>query len=351
MVSSTMTKPTVSVIIPIYNAAKWLAQALFSVAKQKDSCLEIIAIDDGSNDESLEIAQRAGKTFEVFKVLRNDKNLGIVASLNRGLDTAQGRFIARMDADDICHPARFIRQVAFLEQTGIDLCGSWFTEFGQGLSRTVRWPHEEPALRAAMLFQNTICHPTVMARREVFEKFRYREEYRLAEDYDLFARASAEFRIANVPESLLRYRRHAQQATQARRDSMEQVTRRIRLEALYAQQIYPTTEEQRLHNLIRAPSSITNIGDLDGIEAWLLKLFSLQDDPQGKRVVASQWVRACIRAAPLGDRMWNAFRSSPLHDAAAVGNIGNLDLLILSMLKLDYGSKPFDVLRRFGLSA
>lgn len=344
-------KPQVTVILPFYNAARWLPSALNSLRAQIGVGLRVVAIDDGSTDGGHMEVERQHSLGLPVNLIKNGANIGIVASLNGGLNATDTPFIARMDADDICNPTRFIKQVAFLEQTGTDLCGSWFTEFGQGIARTVRWPHEESALRAAMLFQNTICHPTVMARREVFDRYRYREEYRLAEDYDLFVRTSAEFRIANIPESLLRYRRHPQQATQAKRASMEQITRKIRLEALHAQQIFPTAEEERLHNLIRAPSSITVMDDLEGIEAWLLKLCGLQDDPQAKRVVASQWIRACIRAAPLGKRMWSALRSSPLRDVAANGSVGNLDLRMLSLLKLDYGSKPFNVLRRFGLSA
>lgn len=346
-----MSELAISVIIPVYNGGKWLAKALASVEEQQDGSIEIIVIDDGSTDRSPEIAEQAKLTFKNMKLLRNEHNLGIVASLNRGLDAARGRYIARMDSDDVCRPTRFVKQLAFLERTGVDLCGSWFTEFGQGLARTVRWPHQESALRAAMLFQNTICHPTLMARREVFEHFRYREEYRLAEDYDLFARASAKFRIANIPEVLLRYRRHAQQATQAKRDAMERITRQIRRQALQSQRIDATVEEQRLHNLIRAPSSIIAIDDLEGIEAWLVRLHASQGDPLAKSVVASQWVRACIRAAPLGKRMWSTFRSSPLHGTSAGGSMTDMDLRILSLLKLNYGSKPFDIMRRFGLSA
>jgi hypothetical protein len=131
---------------------------------------------------------------------------------------------------------------------------------------------------------------------------------------------------------------------------MELITRRIRLQALRSQDIEATAEEQRLHNLIRAPSSITTIDDLEGIEAWLLRLHELQIDPLAKLVVASQWVRACIRAAPLGRQMWRAFRASPLRMAADKSMV-NMDLRALSLLKLDYGSKTFEVMRRFGLSA
>ncbi|MGN2244815.1 glycosyltransferase family 2 protein [Frateuria sp. GZRR33] len=343
--------PLISVILPFLNAEKWLGEALASVLAQDCADLEVIAIDDGSSDASAWQVEQAGQAGLPVTLIRNETNLGIVASLNRGLDVARGRYIARMDADDVCLPHRFSRQLAYLRSTGVDLCGSWFVEFGQGPRRTTRWPHTEAALRAAMLFQNTICHPTILARREVFDRFRYREDYRLAEDYDLFVRAGSEFRLANVPEPLLRYRRHPQQATQARRSAMEEVTRRIRGEALRAQSIEVAPEELRLHNLIRAPSSIECADDLHGIEAWLLKLLDTRTDEDARHVVASQWVRACIRAAPLGQTMWRAFRSSPLYELHGGGLATSVDMYLLSLCRLSYASKPFATLRRLGLSS
>jgi hypothetical protein len=256
-----------------------------------------------------------------------------------------------MDADDVCLPQRLSRQVAFLEETGLDVCGSWFVEFGQGIPRTLRWPHTEPALRVAMLFQNTLCHPTVMARREVFDRYRYRQDYKLVEDYDLFGRALKEFRIANVPEPLLRYRRHPQQATQARRDAMEALTKRVRLEVLEAEGIETSPDEKRLHNLIRAPESIRDASDLDGIEAWLVKLVAMHDHADAKRVIASQWTRACIRAAPLGFKMLRRYRSSPLRGLSGTGARTIIDLTALAASRLDYRSPAFATLRRLGLSA
>lgn len=342
----------VSVILPFFNAERWLEPALRSLARQDLSGkLEVIAVDDGSTDSGPAKVESARKAGAPIVLLRNERNLGIVASLNRGLEQASGRFIARMDADDLCLPHRLTRQVEFLERTGCDLCGSWFIEFGQGLSRTVRWPESDAELRAAMLFQNSICHPTIMARRAVFEQFKYREGYILAEDYDLFVRLMSRFTLANVPEPLLRYRRHPQQATQAKRDAMERITRQIREEALVGQGFRPTAEERRLHHLIRAPASMGSLADLLAVEGWLLKLHAAQANPQARHVVATQWVRACIRAAPLGRQMWEAFRSSPLFAAASAGAMTRIDLRVLSLLQLDYGSKSFAVLRRLGLSA
>ena len=339
---------SLSVILPVFNGSRWLSSALDSVFDQRiDDSLEVIVVDDGSTDGSDAIVDAMRRKHAALKLLRNECNLGIVRSLNLGLDVAQGRFIARMDADDICLPSRFAKQLSFLRAGHADLCGTWFTEFGKGIPRAVRWPHTEAALRASMLFQNSICHPSVMARREVFDFYRYRDEYRLAEDYDLFVRAMTNFRIANVPEVLLRYRRHAQQATLAQRSPMEAVTQRIRLEVLAAEGISATKDEQRLHNLVRAPHSLTNIDDLLSIEVWLKKLHSLYDDNDAKRVIASQWVRACVRASPLGWDMFEAYRSSDLR-----GDMRTMvDLSALAAMRLDYSSKGFSILRRLGLSA
>lgn len=341
----------VSVIMPCYNAAPWLGAALASILAQTHTELELLAVDDGSTDSTPDILARAAKRDPRLRVLRMQANAGIVAALNAGLDQARGAYIARMDADDLALPQRFARQLAFLEDSGVDLCGSWFTEFGHGIPRTVRWPHGEAALRTAMLFQNSICHPTLLAKRRVFANLRYRQDYLLAEDYDLYARAYRDFRLANVPEALLRYRRHAAQATQARRDAMEDVTRRIRLEVLAAQGIVADAAEQRLHNLVRAPVSLHAESDLKGIETWLLKLHGLMRDDDSRRIVASQWIRACIRGAPLGERMWTLYRASPLRMAAMASGLHDLDLRLLSLLKLEYRSRPFELLRRFGLSA
>lgn len=344
-------RPTVSVVMPCYNAARWLAPAIRSVLSQTAGDLELIAIDDGSTDTTRGVIAGFATQDPRVRLVALNENRGIVNALNAGLDMATGRYIARMDADDLCVPDRFQVQMQFLESARVDLCGSWFTEFGQGIRRTVRWPHESPAVHAAMLFQSALCHPSILARREVFDDLRYREDYRYAEDYDLFARAMRKHRLANVPRSLLDYRRHSGQATQARRDAMARVANRIRLEALDCAGIKATADEQRLHNLIRTPASITSIEDLHGIEVWLGKLIDRFDDRAAREIVASQWVRACVRAAPLGDAMWALFRGSALSAAMGAKRGASFDLRVLALLRLDYASRPFEALRRLGLSA
>jgi hypothetical protein len=173
----------------------------------------------------------------------------------------------------------------------------------------------------------------------------------LAEDYDLVGRAAARFHVENIPEPLIRYRRHKQQTTLAKREAMEAVTCRIRTNMLRQQGLNPTPEEERLHNMIRAPSSIQKLEDLTGIETWLLKLLVAHESSEARRIIASQWIRACIRAAPLGMAMWRAYRSSSLRSIAGAGVAASTDLLLLSVAQLEYHSRPFELLRRFGLSA
>ena len=343
--------PLISVLIPCHNAEKWLNAAIKSIRDQSHRELEILIYDDGSTDSTASIIQSAAKLDERIAPMSSPSNRGIVHALEAMLNVAKGSYIARMDADDISMPQRFQLQLQFMDRGGYALCGTWFREFGGGIPRDVRWHTSPEELRAAFLFQNTICHPTVLAKREVFEEFRYRDSYELSEDYDLFARSAARFQLANLPQVLLHYRRHATQATQARRSKMETIACRIRLEALRAAGLNPSAEEQRIHNMIRAPKSIHSEADLQAIEAWLLQLLEVFEHPEAQRVIASQWIRAAVRAAPLGNVMWRRYRHSRLRDALARSAGRDVDLAILAAMRIDYDSRTFETLRRFGISA
>ena len=343
--------PLISVIVAAHNREGFLRETVYSALYQSLPNSEVIIVDDASTDATASVARRLASEDARVRLLQLPRNVGPSAARNAALDNARGEYIAILDADDVCLPNRFERQVRFLRETRVDLCGSWFVEFGRGLSRTVKWPYTEAALQAAMLFQYTVLHPSIMARRGVFDRFRYKPELRLAEDYDLCVRVMSEFRMANVPEVLVRYRRHADQATLSQRTKMEEVTRRIRIEALQAQGIEATREEQRIHNLIRAPKSNHSMDDFERIEAWLMKLVDRFEHPDARHIVASQWIRAAVRAAPLGWPMWRRYRASVLHAMVGGKTSEDLDLAVLAAIRLDYGSPVFEILRRFGLSA
>lgn len=345
------TPPLVSVVIPAFNAERWLPAALDSILRQSHRDLEIIIVDDGSRDKTPGLLDKAASLDPRIKVVRFQKNSGIVAALNEGLSHARGDFIARMDADDIALPERFERQLAYMSQNRLDLCGSWVVEFGMGFPRAVKLPSDSPAVHTHLLFQNVICHPTVIARREVFEGFKYRHDHECAEDYDLFARASAHFRLGNYPGALLRYRRSPGQITLARRAAMQAVCDRVRGQLLRARGISFTEGELDIHNSIRAAESMGSLDSLDAAEAWLLKLCAYHDEAEAKAAVASQWARACVRAAPLGMPVWRRYRCSGLRRLYRPNHLESLDMLVLAMLRLKHEGATFQWLRRLGLSA
>lgn len=200
--------PRVSVVLPVFNAEQFVAEAVQSILDQTFPDFELIVIDDGSTDGSPAILESlAAKDVRI--IIRRQNNSGLVESLNRGCASARGQYIARMDADDISSPERLRSQVKYLDdhpETGI--VGTWF----QYISADGRpgpvcpLPTSPDVIRWFLMFGNCIAHPTVMVRREVITRLHYYRHDAVVEDYDLWVRASEATNLANLPEVLLRYR-------------------------------------------------------------------------------------------------------------------------------------------------
>jgi glycosyltransferase involved in cell wall biosynthesis len=205
--------PTVSVLLPVYNAAGFIAQTIESILAQTFTDFELLLINDGSSDESVQIIEQF--TDPRIRLVHNERNLGLIETLNRGAALARGKYIARMDADDVALPQRLEKQVAFLDQhsgihvvaafvdfinTDAEVTGSWSTD---------RAANTEAAIRNLMPQTNCIAHPAVMMRTETLRQFLYSPAQKGAEDYDLWLRLlAAGKRIAKIEEVLLHYRIH-----------------------------------------------------------------------------------------------------------------------------------------------
>lgn len=200
--------------MPVHNGGSFLKAAVQSVLDQSYSDFELLIINDGSTDDS----EQTIKSFTDQRIvyIGNQTNLGLVATLNKGLELCRGNYIARMDADDLCLPKRFEKQVAFLEnnpnvavlstrlkminEKGEDL-GYWNDDF-----ETTR-PEE---IARTMPKLNCIGHPTIMMRAEVVKKVKYEEKFLQAEDWGLWLKLLAQGEtIAKLDEVLLLYRVHA----------------------------------------------------------------------------------------------------------------------------------------------
>lgn len=213
--------PKIGVVMPVYNARAHLEESLNSLLGQTFQDFEIIALDDGSTDGSLDMlakfsAQNKGK----IRIYASKSNQGVTRTLNRGLLIARSQYVARMDADDVSLPERFEKQVNYLDaHPEVGILGTRFWSMDEELKR-VTWENNVPTdpdeVARTMLEHCCLGHPTVMMRRRVVEVLGgYDEDDRCktVEDYEFWLRALREFRVANLPDFLLKYREHEGQVT------------------------------------------------------------------------------------------------------------------------------------------
>lgn len=200
--------PAVTVLLAVYNGERHLGESIDSVFAQTFEDFELVVVDDGSTDATSEIL--AGYADSRLRVVRNELNVGVTRSLNRGLGYSRGRYVARQDADDVSAPERLERQTAFLDANrDVTLLASSYlriredgTVFG---SRSV--PAEALGARWRLLFLNAFASSSVMFRRDDVERLRgFREEFPYGQDYDLWSRLAFTGTVAALPDALVRYR-------------------------------------------------------------------------------------------------------------------------------------------------
>lgn len=202
-----VTAPTISVLLPVYNSGRYIGAAIESVLAQTFDDFELFALDGGSTDKTLSILRKFETKDRRIRVISRE-NLALVPSLNEMIALAQGRYLARMDGDDICRPQRFEKQVAYLDTHSecvavgsrslfIDPQGMPICEHLNELT------HDEiDAAHMSGRVGSRICHPSVMMRREaVLQVGLYDEVYRYAEDMDLFLRLAEIGKLANLANS------------------------------------------------------------------------------------------------------------------------------------------------------
>lgn len=249
-----MSHPCVSVILPAYNAGRYIDQAISSIRQQTFRDFELIVIDDGSRDDTLErIQEHAAEDARIRIVTR--ENRGLVATLNEGIGLAKADLIARMDADDIAYPERLERQVnAFRERPGLCLCGTAIDTLYRGRifkGKPARLMSEgSPEILS--IFYTILLHPTLMIDRRIAgDELYYDPAYVHAEDFDLIRRLTRRYPVAYVPEALLAYRQHDTSVSTLHRQVMRRTHMRI------------AAENFRTYGFE---------GDLDALEAFALSI-------------------------------------------------------------------------------
>jgi glycosyltransferase involved in cell wall biosynthesis len=214
--------------MPVYNGEKYLKEAIESILCQTFKNFEFLIINDASTDSTEDIIFSYKDERIVY--IKNEKNLKLVKSLNKGIDIARGKFIARMDADDISYPHRLETQIEYLMQNNdCAMVGSWaevINEQGE-IFKYREPPTDYKELKAQLFFYNRIVHSSVMGKAEVFREFKYDEKFLDAEDYYLWTLITEKYKFYNLDQYLLKYRLHDCNVSELNSDNQKESFKKV----------------------------------------------------------------------------------------------------------------------------
>ncbi|MFH1306928.1 MAG: glycosyltransferase [Candidatus Micrarchaeota archaeon] len=223
-------KIEVSIVMPVLNSEKFLAEAIESVLGQKFQNWEFVVVEGRSKDNSLEILEKFAKQDKRLKIIKA-KGKGVSHAANIGIKKAKGKFVVRMDADDVCFRERIGKEIKFMKKhPEIGVVGSacvMIDEKGKELY-VAKKPAEDKGIKKYMYFKCPFFHPTIMARRKLLLSVGgYDEKLKVGEDYDLWARLGRKTKFANIAEPLLYYRKHDENLSLRKFEEMRSVQGKI----------------------------------------------------------------------------------------------------------------------------
>lgn len=294
-----MTSPQISVVMAVFNGELFLPEAIESILNQTLPDFEFIIICDPSTDNSLEIIQSYQDSR--IMLLRNENKLGLAQSLNRGLEKASGKYVVRMDADDISLPERLAIQVAYMEShREVGVCGSWVKIIGDDGGWIRELPVDSDILKCILPFGCLIAHPTVIMRRDLLLEYNlfYNPAFLYSEDYELWTRCARHFHLANQNQVLYWYRHHAQQASRSAKER-EHFAGLVMFKELQYLGVDMSDEEFEFHKelsvwRIRASKSFA-----DKTKQWLKKLIEANGrtnyypEPCFSEMIKERWLTIC----------------------------------------------------------
>ena len=193
--------------MPVFNGEKYLQTAIDSILSQTLTDLEFIIIDDYSTDSTPKILKKIQD--KRVKIYRNPSNLGVAGSLNRALTLAKGKYVARMDADDISAPTRLQKQLEFLESNPSAVACGVQVDIIDAQNRTTGtrfFPQSATSCHDYLMLSSPILHPTLMARASIYKKIGYTAKYKTAEDWDLYFKLLKFGQLQNLSDTLYSYR-------------------------------------------------------------------------------------------------------------------------------------------------
>ena len=223
--------PSVSIIFPVYNASPYLREAINSILYQTYVDFEFIIINDGSIDDSDKIIRECIDHRIIY--IKNEINLGLIRTLNIGLDKAKGKYIVRMDADDIANSRRLELQIKFLDKNpSFVAIGGAHSIIGE--NKIVSYHSCPSTIKSVLLFESPIAHPCLAVRSWAIKSIGYHSSYKCAEDFKLLVDLSKLGHLSNLETVLLQYRKHDNQISTANFKTQKTTHTQIVLEQLYS---------------------------------------------------------------------------------------------------------------------
>ena len=312
--------PILSVLMPVFNSEQFVAEAIESIMNQTFKDFEFLILDDASTDKSFEIIKDFEKRDSRIKVYQNEKNLGVVASRNKLLNLAKGKYIVWLDSDDIAIENRFEKQMNFLEEhPGIGMVGAnaaIINEFGNKI-REWSFETDPQKLKIELFFHSPFLSSSVMIRKSCLPQNCYDSRFPVAEDFDLYSKIAEQYEIANIREFLVKYRINSKGLSKNNSEKMEKLSVQVIKE--HAERLGIKLEENTIKNL-RKPVTASKIAlkEIPEIEKSLILLKNLLINKEGfnktavDEVIQKYWFETCRKSTHNGLKILKIFFKSPL---------------------------------------
>ncbi len=290
-------KPLATVLMPVYNAEKYLKEAMDSVLSQSFEEYEFLIVNDCSKDNSEEII--LSYTDARIRYVKNQKNLGLSGALNVGIDLIETKYMIRMDADDISVPGRFEKLISFMEKNSdVGVYSSALERFEREVD-IWKYPENNDDIKATFLFGSSIAHAPCILRMSVLKehKMYFRDVHLHIEDYDLWYRLKDVTNFATTQEVLYRYRVVANSITTGHDDTLMERRKKMYRWVIESFGIVPTEEELEMHISTQYNTKTTDSVDVKAYRKWMDKIVQVNEAngyfPKEalKRQVDKRWTR------------------------------------------------------------
>jgi glycosyltransferase involved in cell wall biosynthesis len=332
--------PKVSVFMPVYNAGIDLIEAVQSILNQTYTDFEFVIVNDGSTDNSIELLQQF--TDSRIRIINNDGNKGLIASLNIGLELCIGEYIVRMDQDDISLPTRIEKQVEFMDQhPEYGLIGTWFQDFGDNIeSKLVCYSSDDIQIRIRHLYQTHISHPTALLRNSVIKanNLKFDPNFVHGEDYEFWVRMSAYCKLSNIPELLVLKRDHIHNITNKYAQTMQDTCAKVKQKQFSKMGLDLNTDEIELYTRFANGEWSFSSEEMKILYILLEKIKMSNENShfipfdEFNKYLSWKFFHLCYNSRLIGKHGWNIFHSSSFRAYYHANSFEKIKFRIKSLL-------------------